>query len=213
MRIVAEDNVATTFRRLNKRLTRLGKTSKMPLRRLLLAAVVAALCFGALPSVASATPCWKRVITDWTKDGQINGHYSPECLREAYKKTPTDLADYSGILDDINAALIATSASHTTGGGKGGSGGGGPTMGANGSSPAAKAAAAKRAKAAKRAVPGAGTPASAPGRDRSIPLPLILLAAVIAGGALAGAAPPLYKRYRGRFPRLRPSTGSVRPPA
>jgi hypothetical protein len=183
-------------------------------RRLPLAVLLAALCFAAIPAVASAQPCWKRVITDWTKDGKIDGRYSPHCLRTAYKKTPEDLRDYSSILDDINAALIAKSSTHS------GSNGGGPngTTPTNGPNSPATAAAQKRAaerarKAAEHAVPGAGTPASAPGHDRQIPLPLILLAAVILGGAIAGAAPHGIRWYRGRFPRVRPSTGSVRPPA
>ena len=178
-------------------------------RRLLLAVFVAALCVATLPSVSSAAPCWQRVITDWTTDGVINGHYSPHCLRQAYKNTPEDLRDYSGILDDINAALIGSGSN-----GSGGSGGN-PAYGPNGrrSAEAKKRAAERAARAANLAVPGAGTKESDPGRDRSIPLPLIILAAVIAAGAAAGAAPPLIKRYRARSPRLRPTPGSVRPPA
>ena len=54
---------------------------------------------------------------------------------------------------------------------------------------------------------------STPGHDRSIPLPLIILGAVVLAGALAGAAPSLITRSRGRFPRLRANPDSVRPPA
>jgi hypothetical protein len=186
-------------------------------RRLPLAALLAALCFAAIPAVASAQPCWKRVISDWTKDGKIDGKYSPHCLRTAYKKTPEDLRDYSSILDDINAALIAKSSSRGSSGGTGGgpTGGTTPTNGPNSPATAAaqKRTAEKARKAAEHAVPGAGTPSSAPGHDREIPLPLILLAVVLVGGAIAGAAPHGIKWYRGRFPRVRPSTGSVRPPA
>jgi hypothetical protein len=183
-------------------------------RRLVLTALVAALCVVAVPSVASAAPCWHRVIADWTKDGVINGHYSPKCLRKAYRNTPEDLRDYSGILDDINAALIATGSKRSPGSGPGTGGSSGTANGTN-STPAAakKKEAARRAKAAKIAVPGAGTSASTPGHDRSIPLPLIILGAVVLAGALAGAAPSLITRSRGRFPRLRPNPDSVRPPA
>jgi len=74
--------------------------------RLLIAALAVLVSLvAASPSVAhAATPCWKRVINDWTADGQINGHYSPHCLRQAIKNTPEDLRDYSSIDDDINAA-------------------------------------------------------------------------------------------------------------
>jgi hypothetical protein len=183
-------------------------------RRFLLAALVAGLCLAAVPSVASAQPCWQRVISDWTKDGKIDGHYSPRCLRQAYKNTPEDLRDYSSILDDISAALVAKSSTHGSGGGL--TSGTAPTNGTN--NPAATAAAKKKAEekaraAAQHAVPGAGTPASAPGHDRTIPLPLIILAAVLIAGALAGAAPHGIKWYRTRSPRVRPRPDSVRPPA
>jgi hypothetical protein len=185
--------------------------------RLLLVAFVAALCAAAVPSVAHAAPCYKRVIADWTKDGQINGHYSVTCLRKAYKKTPEDLADYSSILDDINAAIIAgTAQSHSNGGGNGPNGSGtAPTgSGSNGTTPSFGKNQAKQAAArARRAVEGAGTEASNPGHDRTVPLPLIILGAVLGGGALLGASPAVISRFRSRFPRFRPAPGSVRPPA
>ena len=79
------------------------------MRRLLIAPFAAVLCLlAASPSVGhAATPCWQRVISDWTQDGKINGHYSPHCLRQAIKNTPEDLRDYSSIDDDINAAYKA----------------------------------------------------------------------------------------------------------
>jgi hypothetical protein len=186
--------------------------------RLLFVAFVAALCAAAVPSVANAAPCYKRVIADWTKDGQINGHYSVTCLRKAYKKTPEDLADYSSILDDINAAIIAATAqAHSNGGGNGPGGGG--SGGPNGSSPSGvtpsfgKNQAKQAAARARHAVEGAGTEASNPGHDKTVPLPLIVLGAVLAGGALLGASPALISRFRGRFPRVPRYRDSVRPPA
>jgi hypothetical protein len=184
-------------------------------RRVALVLLACAVGLGVPAPAAAATkqqPCWKRVIADWSRDGIINGHYSVRCLRKAIKKTPEDLRDYSGIIDDINAALVGVGAlpgGNGTGGGSSGGGGPGQTGGpgaTGGSTPGS-------VRAAKRAVAGAGTSASAPAHDRSIPLPLILLGALVLIGALAGASPLLFKRFRGRFPRLRPSTGSVRPPA
>src|SRR5205823_2973329 len=75
----------------NKRLTPFGQTSEM--RRLSVAAlavaVVSVLAVAASPSVArAAEPCWQRVLDDWTKDGKIDGQYSPRCLRQAIKNTP-----------------------------------------------------------------------------------------------------------------------------
>jgi hypothetical protein len=188
-------------------------------RRLLLAALVAALAVAAAaPSVARAEPCWHRVIMDWTKDGVISKRYSPHCLRTAIKKTPEDLRDYSSIIDDINAALLDALGVGPNGS-NGGNGGNGGTMGpANGPGSGGGVdprgnASPKIGDEAKKAVVDAGTPASAPGRDRSIPLPLILLACVLGVSTLAVASPPLVRRFRTRFPRLKPAPGSVRPPA
>jgi hypothetical protein len=187
------------FGRPNKRLTPLRKNSKMP--RLLLAALAAAVSLlAASPSVAHAgTPCWKRVISDWTKDGQINGNYSRHCLRQAYNKAPEDLRDYSSILDDINAALIGP------GGTQNGPNGSGPT-GTSGK-PSAKEA----QRRAEEAVPHAGTRQSIPDSSRTLPLPLLILGAVTLAALLAAASPPLIQRLRSRFPRARPAPQADRP--
>jgi hypothetical protein len=186
------------FGRPNKRLTPLRKNSKMP--RLLLAALAAAVSLlAASPSVAHAgTPCWKRVISDWTKDGQINGNYSRHCLRQAYRNVPPDLADYSSILDDIDAALIGP------GGTQNGPNGSGP----NGSGPtgtSGKLSAKEAQRRAEEAVPHAGTRQSIPDSSRTLPLPLLILGAVTLAALLAAASPPLIQRLRARFPRARPA--------
>src|SRR5262249_27694102 len=155
-----------------------GQTSQM--RRLSLAALAAAvvslLAVAASPSVAHATlPCWQRVIDDWTKDGKIDGHYSPRCLRQAIKNTPEDLRDYSSIDDDIQAALIGhfgAPAGPNSGGGSGGGGGGGGGSGGGtggGSGTGQKTLAPAQARhQAELAVPDAGTAQSIP--DTSRPL-------------------------------------------
>jgi hypothetical protein len=174
--------------------------------RLLLAGLaVAVALLAASPSVAhAATPCAQRVISDWTKDGKIDGHYSARCLRQAYRSVPEDLADYSSIKDDITAALL-------------GSGSGPPQNGLNNSvgqsnpnSPAAKKKAAQAKKRAEHAVPHAGTQESIPDSSRSIPLPLLILGAVALAAVLAAASPPLIKRLRTRFPRARPAAQADR---
>lgn len=166
--------------------------------RLLLAALAAAVALlAASPSVAhAATPCWKRVITDWTKDGQINGQYSPHCLRQAIKHTPEDLRDYSSVIDDINAALL---------GGVGTGTKNGPNGGAGNSTNKPKLSPAEAQRRAERAVPHAGTSDSIPESSRKIPLPLLILAAITLAALLAVASPPLIQRLRTRFPRGRPS--------
>jgi len=167
--------------------------------RLLLAALAAAVSLlAASPSVAHAgTPCWKRVISDWTADGQINGNYSPHCLRQAYRNVPPDLADYSSILDDITAALIG---SGPTQNGPNGSGGPSGTSG-----PGGKLSAKEALRRAKLAVPAAGTPESIPASSRTLPLPLLILAAVTLAALVTAASPPLIQRLRTRFPRARPA--------
>jgi hypothetical protein len=174
------------------------------MRRLVIAALVAATCVvAASPGVAHAgTPCWKRVIQDWTKDGQINGHYSPKCLRQAYNNVPEDLGDYSSIKDDINAALIsaANPPNQPTGGqGQNPSGGTGKPGGGGNAQQKTKQAQER----AEKVVPHAGTNDSIPESSRTLPLPLLILAAVVLAALLAAASPPLIQRVRARLPRGR----------
>jgi hypothetical protein len=189
----------------------------MPKRLALLAALAAALSLVAAgPAVAGArTACWQKVIHDYTDaDGQIDGHYSRPCLRAALKNAPEDLKDYTGILDAISALLYGNG----SGSQNGGNGSGTPSGSSGEMNPGATAAeraavAREQARKAKEAVPHAGTRESIPDSSRTIPLPLILLGAIGLAAALAAASPPLVKRFRGRFPRLRPAPGSVRPPS
>ncbi len=54
---------------------------------------------------ASAKPaCWKQIIDDWVDDGVIQGVYPLHCYGEATRHVPNDLQQYTGIVDDINAA-------------------------------------------------------------------------------------------------------------
>jgi hypothetical protein len=171
------------------------------MRRLLLAALAAAVCLvAASPAPAHAgTPCWRNVITDWTKDGQINGHYSRHCLRQAYRKVPPDLADYSSILDDISAALIG-----------GGTTKNGPNGGAGNGTNSAKPSASEAKRRAELAVPKAGKPESIPDKSRTLPIPLMILAAVTLAALLAAASPPLIQRVRARFAGPRPAAQADR---
>jgi len=173
--------------------------------RLLIAALaVSVSLLAASPAVAhAATPCWQRVISDWTADGKIDGHYSPHCLRQAIKHTPEDLRDYSSIDDDINAALLGTlTVKNGTNGG--GGGGPGPNTAGGGSSTGGGAVSPEEAKKqAEQAVPHAGTPQSIPSDSSTVPLPLLIMAGIVAAALLAAASPPLIQRLRARFPRTR----------
>jgi hypothetical protein len=194
----------------------------MPLARLFAATFLAALAgAAAVPSVAHATPCWKRVIDDWSKDGVITNHYSPRCLRQAIKHTPEDLRDYSPILDDINAALFDATGGRSGSNGPGnhgGSSGGAGAGGSSGSGPPDSGSMgptgnpnSKSTGNGKLVVPMAGTADSAPSHSREVPLPLIVLGSVLLLATLAAASPPIYRRLRSRFPRPRAAADSVRP--
>jgi hypothetical protein len=176
--------------------------------RLLIAALAASVSLlAASPSVADAsTPCWKQVISDWSAHGQINGHYSPHCLRQAIKNAPEDLRDYSPLIDDINAALLGalTLKNGTNAGGGPGTNGGGSGTNGGGSNPG-KLSPQEAQKQAEQAVPHAATPESIPSDSRTIPLPLLIMAGIVAAALLAAASPPLIQRLRARFPRTRTS--------
>ena len=55
---------------------------------------------------AAATPCWKQVLNDWS-NGRAIGTYPLHCYRDAIRRLPEDLRDYSSASDDIEAALQA----------------------------------------------------------------------------------------------------------
>jgi hypothetical protein len=71
---------------------------------------VAAVSFGVLslaitaPPAAAKSACWKQIQDDWVDDGIIQGVYPLHCYGEAIKHVPNDLQQYTGIVDDINAA-------------------------------------------------------------------------------------------------------------
>jgi hypothetical protein len=73
-----------------------------------LIALTAGLALAALlPGQAAAgTPCWKKVLNDWSNSRAI-GVYPLHCYRDAIRNLPEDLRDYSSAADDINAALQA----------------------------------------------------------------------------------------------------------
>ena len=56
------------------------------------------------PTASAQTACWKQIIDDWVNDGAIEGVYPLHCYGEAINHVPNDLAQYTGIIDDITAA-------------------------------------------------------------------------------------------------------------
>jgi hypothetical protein len=56
------------------------------------------------PPASAKSPCWKQIQDDWVDDGVIQGVYPLHCYGEAIKHVPNDLQQYTGIIEDINAA-------------------------------------------------------------------------------------------------------------
>ena len=75
--------------------------------RLALAIIVLLLSAGAASGSALAkTPsCSDQVIADWYDDGRVAKIYPLECYRQAIKKLPTDILDYSNAKEEIGRAL------------------------------------------------------------------------------------------------------------
>jgi len=67
------------------------------------------------PTAPAATPCWKTVIADWSRDGSIDGRYPESCYRQAMQNAPTDLKVYSTLEDDLQSALRERSARRLSG--------------------------------------------------------------------------------------------------
>ncbi|MEK6274658.1 MAG: hypothetical protein AABM30_04900 [Actinomycetota bacterium] len=71
----------------------------------MLVAALAALALGAATPQAAAKPsCGRQIIDDWVDDNRIDGTYPLHCYGEATAAVPEDLAVYTGILEDIASA-------------------------------------------------------------------------------------------------------------
>jgi hypothetical protein len=161
---------------------------------LALLALVAGLAAAAAmpsPAAASGKPCWERVIDDWLDNGTIDGHYKAACYQQALKHVPEDLRDYSNITDAISAALSGTlrNGTDTTNGG-GSSGNGDPAAG-----PDRKQQAVPAQSLYSQGINHLGTT-----KASSIPIPLLVLAALgtlllVSAGGLAA-----HKRLKARRP-------------
>lgn len=154
----------------------------------------------ALPSSAAAAgkPCWERVIDDWLDNGTIDKQYKAACYQQALKRVPEDLRDYSNITDAISAALSASLRGDSgNGNGNGSSSGGGSSSG-SGNSDAGKSR-------VPQAVPSQsiydkGIHSLGTTKASSIPIPLLVLAALgalllVSAGGLAAS-----KRLKARRP-------------
>jgi hypothetical protein len=170
----------------------------MPSRTSLIALtlVIAAAVVVALPARASAaTPCWKAVINDWYDNGRIDNTYPIHCYREALSRLPEDVLDYTSLADDISAAMQA--ALHQEGARTPQAAGGDTAGGSSGER--ARHIQAQPSKALFRsAIDKLG-----PRKADSVPLPLIVLAAL--GGLLLSAAAAGTARRKLRARRAPPN--------
>ena len=154
------------------------------------------------PSSASAAgkPCWERVIDDWLDNGTIDGHYKASCYQQALKRVPEDLRDYSNITDAISAALSDSlrgsgTGSSTPGGGNGsGSGSGSGKSDPNGGPPR-KTQAAPPQSIYSQGINHLGTT-----KASSIPIPLLVLAALGALLLLSAGGLAASKRIKAHRP-------------
>ena len=152
---------------------------------------------GATPSAQAATkPCWERLIDDWVLDGRIDGVYSERCRDAARRHLPEDLRAYSNFDDELDATR-QTAGRTTQGRGGGGSDSGSPR------SNLSQEEAAKETKDAGKTADGPipeALNAGGPKTADSIPLPLIILAALALVLMTAGAAGFAHRKLRTRKP-------------
>ena len=171
---------------------------------LALLALVAGLAAAALtPSSAAAStkPCWEQVIDDWLDNGTIDGHYKAACYQQALKQVPEDLRDYSNITDAISAALSASLRGDGSGTGTGTTGGGNGTGSGSGNSDPNSGPPRKTQGAPSQSIYNQGLNHLGTTQASSIPVPLLVLAALgalllISAGGLAAS-----KRIKARSPQ------------
>ena len=164
----------------------------------LLALVAGLAAAAAMPSSAAASgkPCWEQVIDDWLDNGTIDGHYKAACYQQALKHVPEDLRDYSNITDAISAALSDS----LRGGGSGTGNGSGTDSGSgSGSSPAGPDRTPQAAPDQSLYTQGINKLGTT--KASSIPIPLLVLAALgtlllVSAGGLAA-----HKRLKARGPQ------------
>lgn len=154
------------------------------------AALVLGLAALSFSGPAAAASCGKRVIDDWNADGRVDGTYALQCYDDAIEALPRDVRDYSSAKEDIERAMQAAMRQGDTPSGSddhadgpaGGPGGAGPDE-PTGTGPGAGDTPGETETGASPEVPVVDTASS-----DSVPLPLLVLAALalllIAAGSL-----------------------------
>ena len=163
---------------------------------LALLAVVAGLAAALVtPSSASAAgkPCWEQVIDDWLDNGTIDGQYKPACYEQALKHVPEDLRDYSNITDAIQAALNGSL--HNGGTGTGGGTGNSSGSGNSDAGPNRQTQGVPSQSYYTKGINSLGTT-----KASSIPIPLLVLAALGALLLVSAGGLAAHKRLKARPP-------------
>jgi hypothetical protein len=183
----------------------------MRIVRLLIPVLLAAAALVAAPA-ASAQPCWRTVVNDWYRNGRVDGHYPIHCYTEAIANLPEDSKQYSTAPEDIRRDMLLAMRGDQPSGPSGGSSSG-PTSGPNGSdnsggnggsSTSSETAVGFGVAPATTSAAGTSTTTKdtgflpsvlntfGPKNASSVPLPLIILAAValllLAAGGVSFAA-------------------------
>ncbi len=162
---------------------------------------------------ASATPCWRKVVNDWYGNGRVDGHYPIHCYSEAIAKLPEDSKQYSSAPQDIRRDMLLAIRGDRPGGGPGDLGGGGtsptPTGFTGTTALGTGTSAGHRNK--DQGFFGNVFDAFGPKNASSIPLPLIILAAVALLLLAAGGASFAARRIQSRKVQLARSN-PPRPP-
>jgi hypothetical protein len=150
----------------------------------------------------AAKPCWERVVDDWIDNGQIDGAYSPTCLSAALKNVPEDVRAYSDFEERVKDARQNALRDRFLQG----TGGGGPTE-TTSTTPRNP-----RNDEVVEVEPKVDAPSRGPLRDafgagttdaRSVPLPLMVLAALALILMAAGAAGFAHRKLQARRIRSR----------
>jgi hypothetical protein len=179
----------------------------------------------AAPAAAqrATSKCWQDVINDWLDNNRVDHRYPIPCYTQAIQHLNAypDVRQYSNAADDIHRALLA--ALRNGGGPKSGShhsgSGPGPTSGTQGGGPPAKSDGNGNGNGKPGSTSTPRSPYSSPighviksGRPSSalsVPLPLIVLAALALLLLLAGGGTWLLRRVQMRrmVPATEPATG------
>ena len=170
--------------------------------RTVFVACVLALLVAAPPALAESV---RVKILRECQDGRLTGNYTPSQIRDARNNIPDDIDQYSNCRDVLTRALLDSAGGGSggdgggSGGGTGGAGGagGGGTGAGGGGQPLTPSTDADR-KALEEAAEIGGQPVDIAGRKvtpgegalrNDLPVPLIVVLALLAVAAIAALAP------------------------